>query len=314
MDIRLFEAHSGITMHVQRKTFDIRIRMRKSRYISDLVLLLFHPATGMKRIAFRYLKTVNTEYAKNYPKIACFSSDYVAIKIFLDGRYDAKRLDFLASKVFPKIQTQNKQSVCLDIGANIGNHALYLADHFDKIIAFEPHPKTYRLLEINAELVDNVVPVNKGCSNVKRKALAFEPLMNAGGTFISKDSSINSNGDAFNRIEFDLELLDDMKVVNDGQTIEFIKIDVEGHELECYEGAVNLLNRHKPVIACEVMASSISNGKSPAIEYLKKNNYRFIYELRKTRSWKETNFDLFLTDRLTHKHHSMLICSQYRLD
>ena len=137
--------------------------------------------------------------------------------------------------------------------------------------------------------------------------------MNAGGTFISKDSSTSSTG-AFNRVEFDLELLDDMKVVNDGQTIKFIKIDVEDHELECYEGAVNLLKKHKPVIACEVMASNISNGKSPAIEYLKKNNYGFIYELRKTKSGNEVTFDLFLTDRLTHKHHLMVICSQYSLD
>ena len=281
------------------------------------MLLLFHPATGMRRLASRYLRTVNKEYAKKYPKIVCFSSDPVTINIFLDGRYDVKELDFLASKVFPKFKLargNTKQSVCLDIGANIGNHALYLADHFEKIIAFEPHPKTYRLLEMNAELVENVVPVNKGCSNVKRKTLAFEPLINASATFISEDNSTSSNGDAFNRVEFDLELLDDMKVANDDQTIEFIKIDVENHELECYEGAVNLLNKHKPVIACEVMASSIQNGKSPAIEYLKKNNYRFIYELRKTRSGKEVNFDLFLTDRLTHKHHSMIICSQYSLN
>ena len=284
------------------------------------MLLLFHPVTGMKRLASRYLRTVNKEYAKNYPKISCFSSDYVTIQIFLDGRYDVKELDFLASKVFPKFKLargNTKQSVCLDIGANIGNHALYLADHFDKIIAIEPHPKTYRLLEMNAELVDNVVPVNKGCSNVKRKTLAFEPLMNVGGTYISETGPIRPKR-VFDRVEFDLELLDDMKVVNDDQTIEFIKIDVENHELECYEGAINLLNKHKPVIACEVVASSISNGKSPAIEYLKKNNYRFIYELRKTRSglrpWKEANFDLFLADRLTHKHHSMIICSQYSLN
>ena len=283
------------------------------------MLLLFHPATGMRRIARRYLGAVNKEHMKNHPKIACFSSDH---GIILDGRHEIKELDFLASKVFPKPPpprasegSSKKQNnpVCLDIGAYIGNHALYLADHFDKIIAFEPHPKTYRLLEMNAELVENVVPINKGCSNVKRKTLAYEPLMDASSTFISESSFINSNG-AFNRVEFDLELLDDMKVVNDDQTIQFIKIDVENHELECYEGAVNLLNKHKPVIACEVMASSIQNGKSPAIEYLKKNNYRFIYELRKTRSGKEANFDLFLTDRLTHKHHSMIICSQYNLD
>ena len=274
----------------------------------------------MRRIASRYLRAVNKEYAKNYPKIACFSSDSVTIDILIDGCYEIKELDFLASKVFPKFKRNSntsphsevQQSVCLDIGANIGNHALYLADHFDKIIAIEPHPKTYRLLEINAELVDNVIPVNKGCSNVKRKSLAFEPLMNVGGTSISETSTISLKR-IFDRVEFDMDLLDDMKVVNDDQTIDFMKIDVENHELECYEGATNLLNKHQPVIACEEGASNICDGKSPAIEYLKKNNYRFIYELRKTRLGKEDNFDLFLTDRLTHKYHSMIICSQYSL-
>ena len=55
----------------------------------------------MRRIARRYLVTANKEYAKNHPKIACFSSDYVTIGMFLDGRYGAKELDFLVSKIFP---------------------------------------------------------------------------------------------------------------------------------------------------------------------------------------------------------------------
>ena len=153
--------------------------MRKHRYVSNLIRILFHPVTGMRGTASRYLKTVNTEYAKNYPKIACFSSDYVTIKILLDGRYELEELDFLASKVFPKLKqntpphSEVQQSVCLDIGANIGNHALYLADYFDKIIAIEPHPRAYRLLEMNAELADNVVPVNIRMFERQKEDLSF---------------------------------------------------------------------------------------------------------------------------------------------
>lgn len=262
----------------------------------------------MRIIADKYIRKVNKGYARNYPALACFSGDYISTRIFLDGRYEIKELDFLASKVFPKLK---QRSACLDIGANIGNHALYFADYFDKVIAIEPHPRTFRLLEINAELVDNVVPVNKGCSNAKRRVVALEPLMNIGGTRIAEDNPFSPK-QKFKRVEFDLELLDDMKGVNDCLSIDFIKIDIEDHELECYRGAVNLLNKHQPVIACEVGSSSISDGKSPTIEHLKHNNYRFIYELRKAWTGGD-HFDLALTERLTHKHHNMVICSQYSL-
>ena len=92
-----------------------------------------------------------------------------------------------------------------------------------------------------------------------------------------------------------------------------MKIDVENHELECLEGAVDLLNKHKPVVACEILASNISNGANSAIEFLKKNDYRFIYELRKNGLYKK-DFKLILTDKLSHKNHPMVICSPYSLD
>ncbi len=261
----------------------------------------------MRYATGKYIKKIIRDY-ETYPSLACFSFDFISAEILLNGRYESKELNFLASKVFPKLK---QRSLCVDIGANIGNHALYFADYFDEIIALEPHPKTYRLLEMNAELVNNVIPVNAGCSNIKKRTVAFEPVGNIGGTRIAETNPFKPR-DGFNRVEFDLDLLDDMKVVNNYPNIDFIKIDVEGHELECYEGAVNLLNKHKPVIACEVSASDLSDGKSPAIEWLKKNNYGFIYELRKTRL--RRNLYLCLTDRLTHRFHSMVICSQYSLD
>ena len=226
----------------------------------------------------------------------------------MNGWHEIKELDFLASGVFPRLKSK---TVCLDIGAHIGTHALYFAQFFDKVIAIEPHPRTYQLLKINADLMDNVIPINLGCSNVNQKMLAIEPVTDASEAVIAK--SPTTSNDEFNSVEFNVDLLDNMEMVNRCAGIDFMKIDVENHELECLEGAVNLLNKHKPIIACEILASNISDGANPAIELLKNNNYEFIYELREIGIWKK-DLELALVDKISHKNHSMVICSPYRLD
>ena len=278
-----------------------------TKFLRNLLRLVLHPIKGARRITDRYLNEAIAVNAIKYPKIVCYSSDYLSAKLLMDGWYEIEELDFLASKIFPRLKSK---SVCLDIGANIGTHALFFAQYFAKVIAFEPHPQTYQLLKINANLTDNVIPVNLGCSNVSQKVYAVEPYSNVGGTIITKDSAKNSE---FNHVEFALELLDNMKMVNRCANVNFMKIDVENHELECLEGAVSLLNKHKPIIACEILSSNISNGSNPAIEFLKKNDYGFIYELRKIRFWKK-GFKLTPKDKLSQKNHSMIICSPYRLD
>ena len=279
-----------------------------TKFVRNLLRLVFHPIKGARRITHKYLAEAIKENAKKYPKVACFSSDHSSAQLLMNGWHEMKELDFLALRVFPKLKSK---TVCLDIGAHIGTHALFFAQYFEQVIAIEPHPRTYQLLKINADLADNVIPVNLGCSNVTQKVRAIEPATDASQVIIAK--SPTSPYDEIHSVEFDVDLLDDMEMVNACEDIDFLKIDVENHELECLEGAVNLLNKHKPVIACEILASNISDGANPAIEFLKKNNYEFIYELREIGLWKK-DFKLALVDKISHKNHSMVICSPYRLD
>ena len=293
---------------LQNKTTPGIILKGATKFVRNLLRLVLHPIRGTRRITHKYLAEAIKENVKKYPKVACFSSDHSSAQLLMNGWHEIKELNFLALRVFPKLKSK---TVCLDIGANIGTHALYFAQHFDKVIAFEPHPQTYQLLKINAKLASNVFPVNLGCSNVNQKVRAIEPITDASEAVIAKSPTI-SNGE-FNSVEFDVKSLDDMEVVDHCASVDFVKIDVENHELECLEGAVNLLNKHKPVVAREILASNISDGANPAIEFLKKNDYGFIYELRETGLWKK-DFKLALVDKISHKNHSMVICSPYRLD
>ena len=202
----------------------------------------------------------------------------------------------------------------MDIGANIGNHSLFFSQHFSEVVAIEPHPRTYRLLQLNSELANNIIPVNAGCSNRRRKAWAIENSTNIGGTSICAESERVDEG--VGKVQFQLERLDDMDTINRRNDIGFVKIDIEGHEMECLEGATNTLRKHRPVVTLEVSKSSIRDGKSAAVEYLKQIGYRFVYEInyRGNRRKRNRELDFVSVEELSHKHHDMVVCSPYRLD
>ena len=77
---------------------------------------------------------------------AIFIGDYVSNKILLDGIYEGRELNALDQLVFCHLP---RDSVALDIGANIGNHTAYFARYFSRVIAFEPNPMVFAVLSAN---------------------------------------------------------------------------------------------------------------------------------------------------------------------
>ena len=80
-----------------------------------------------------------------------------------------------------------KESVCIDIGANIGNHSLYFSDFYRKVYSFEPSEKIFNVLSLNSKLVNNIQCFNFGCSNEDKTALLSSVSTNRGGSFISSE-------------------------------------------------------------------------------------------------------------------------------
>ena len=86
------------------------------------------------------------QYAKenknSFPQLACYTFDYIAMQINIYGRYENELLECL-SDLLLKITPDNRR-ICLDVGANIGNHSLYFSGYFDKVFSFEPNKKFFR--------------------------------------------------------------------------------------------------------------------------------------------------------------------------
>lgn len=151
--------------------------------------------------------------------------------------------------------------VFLDVGSNVGNHAIYakMFGEQKEVIAIEPNPEAIQLLRLNAIL--NRVDINfdhlgVGLSDAAKAAIAIVPHNNLGGARMEA------------REDGGLRLVrgDDICA---GRHIDFIKIDVEGLEPAVLRGLSRTIGDCRPAIFLE-----IDNNNRDAIgEWIQANGY-----------------------------------------
>lgn len=138
----------------------------------------------------------------------------------------------------------------LDIGANLGLTALALAQIAPqaKVLAFEPVANAYALLQKNiaTNQIANVTTFNIALGNSCGYANLFVNDRNYASSFIVSTSSQQDSG------QVPLQRLDDFLAQRDDCRIGFIKIDVEGYELEVLAGAAATLQRDQPIVLLEM--------------------------------------------------------------
>jgi FkbM family methyltransferase len=134
----------------------------------------------------------------------------------------------------------------LDIGANLGNHAVFFANalHAESVRVFEPQPHLSELLRINRSL-NNATAIDLTHLGVAlgagdgRGRVNIVQAFNPGGAMIEPDdagSVVIARGD---------DLLD-------GVDVDLIKIDVEGMEIDVLVGLETLIARCRPMMWIEV--------------------------------------------------------------
>ncbi|MFA6189492.1 MAG: FkbM family methyltransferase [Sulfuricurvum sp.] len=132
-----------------------------------------------------------------------------------------------------------KNTIFLDIGANIGSYSVCMMDLCDHIIAFEPHPYTAKRCKMNFLLND------LSESNVQQLALADQ----TGKIYFSDfggSSTVNHIIDDTNGIEVNVSTLDNFILENtypkDKKYI--LKVDVEGFEEQLFLGGKDFLTNY----------------------------------------------------------------------
>jgi len=234
--------------------------------------------------------------AENRPQMAVIAGDYISMRIMLDGRYENLEIQTLERKVFPRL---NNRQLCIDVGANIGNHSIAFSRYFEEVIAFEPNPRTFDILKINAKWNKGVIPVRLGASNDNKSQKATFSISNRGSAHIVKDSD-NCLEEV---VDFELIRLDDYIKPEDYKKIGLIKIDAEGHELEAIQGMLEIIHASKPLIILEVLkADFVKFEKIKKI--LADSDYHQFYEVGKRNIKEVVKFKLKNYRMVIAKHSS----------
>jgi FkbM family methyltransferase len=223
---------------------------------------------------FNRLKSKIFDHYPERKQMAVFADDYVSNKVLTHGVYEKQQLEILVDWISSQNTASN--NIVLDIGANIGNHSLFLASYFRKCISFEPNPRTFDLLNFNSRLVDNIVAHNIGLSDASGEAELYTNFENAGASSLS--SEWNRSFDQSHKIK--LEKLDDFLAEETGK-IDLIKIDVEGHEWFALKGAENIIRKSRPTIVFEYSPSPTeTKADKDLIKLLNEFGYTNFLEIR----------------------------------
>ncbi len=139
-----------------------------------------------------------------------------------------------------------------DLGANVGIATLVLADRVGptgRVIAVEPDPENFYYLQRNIERhgATQVVAVQCAISDSDGQATFFaESSMFSGLATVREDAVFRES--IGSTITVPTRTL--VSLVDEYGTPTFIKIDIEGAEIEALKGAGKALDSH-PAIACE---------------------------------------------------------------
>ena len=169
-------------------------------------------------------------------------------------------------------------TTAIDVGASIGDHAVAYLRKAALVYAFEPNPVAFECLEYNCPAARSF---NVALGAVPGQLFWNSAEPNYGASFLSNEENCGA---------LKIEVLPLDAVAIEGK-VGFIKVDVEGWEVEFLKGAHQTIMKHKPVMYIEVNVGALRRSGTSDKELLAKiaeYGYRYssmISGLDKTPQW-----------------------------
>ena len=197
------------------------------------------------------------------------TNDTIGREAWLFGYYDRLVLAFLRDLTKRLKTTQTAPLAFYDIGANIGNHTVFLSDLFNHVYCFEPNPMALEVLATNVASHSNVQIFSVGLSDLDTE-LGF---MTGGASNLGNAHIVATQGGQAPSIKVAVRNGD--KFVRDNKLLPptLIKIDVEGHEAEVAAGLAATIEAHTPVIVFEILERALGKA-APFAQMLSASGYR----------------------------------------
>lgn len=142
----------------------------------------------------------------------------------------------------------NKREVAIDVGANVGLFSYRMSKYFAKVYAFEINDGL--TAELTAYNPGNIEIIPQGLSSQEGSATLFIPVLDGSPLFGWASLAPGNCPDTDVHLEKPVKIrpLDGFAI----PVVSFLKIDVEGHEVEVLKGAVETLTRSRPSVLIEV--------------------------------------------------------------
>ncbi|WP_312763790.1 FkbM family methyltransferase [Epilithonimonas sp.] len=164
--------------------------------------------------------------------------------------------NLLERKVEPEFfwikEILTKDSVFMDVGANVGAYLYTLENHLnlENIFAFEPNPQLFKRLK---RLFPKVNLSSVALSDISTIAEFKIPVINGErvhtrGTLQTSIKEKNEEKTILQKVE--VKPLDDLDL--NLKNLSFIKIDVEGNEMQTLRGAKKTIEKYKPILMVEM--------------------------------------------------------------
>jgi len=196
-----------------------------------------------QNIDLKYINlTINNEVHKKFWP----SDDKICLNVI------SKDLD----KFIPFIEKLKNKNVVVQAGGNCGLYPFILSFFFKKVITFEPIFFLFHVLTLNCNRT-NIYKFNCALSDEGGFTNMSNPQEINVGTFKLDSSSNNTT-----IIKTSLDSLN-------LEEVDFLMLDVEGHEMEVLKGAEQTISRCNPVVLVETSPDTHDR----VIEYFKAKKY-----------------------------------------
>ena len=190
----------------------------------------------------------------------------------------------------------------IDVGVYRGVYSYEMSKYSKKVHSFEPNPLIFKYINKNLKKISNNIDLyNLALSNENRVLDLKIPIRNK--KFDKKNyeehylmgrATIHelNNFQNYEKFKINSKKIDDFNFDNE---ISFIKIDVEGHEIQVIKGGKLIIKKNKPVLLVEIEERHSKKKVHHSIDYINELGYKsYIYDennLKKTSELK--NMKLF---------------------
>ena len=203
----------------------------------------------------------------------------VGFQILESGAFDPNEVSLALSVLDLRRRYFSDGVLAIDCGANIGVHTIEWAKHmtdWGSVLAVEAQERIYYALAGNIAINNcfNAVALNAAISDVPGTLKIPRPDYLVPSSFGSLELRRTSNTEYIgqpvdyserNLVAVEAISIDSLKLPR----IDFIKIDIEGMEMEALAGAVESIARHRPAMLIE----SIKSDAEGLQKWLKQHDY-----------------------------------------